>query len=69
MPAACANAKSAHCMSKTDQTIKGAALLGTVCSSAGFTCRDSDQTKKDPSNPTRCSDFKARFECPYSKGL
>jgi len=64
----CQNPVSAHCMSVNKETIQGLGLIDTTCSSAGFTCKDSDQTKYDPTNKVRCKDFQARFECPFTKG-
>ena len=64
----CQGPKSAHCVSVNKETIQGLGLIDTTCSSSGFTCKDSDQTKYDPENKIRCTDFQARFECPYRKG-
>ena len=64
----CHNPVSAHCVSVNKETVHGIGLIGTTCSSAGFTCRDSDQTRYDPENKIKCKDFQARFECPYNKG-
>eukprot|EP00795_Rhopilema_esculentum_P000716 gene716-10430_t len=63
----CSNSVSAQCMSVNKETTQGVNLIDTECSSAGYTCKDSDQTKYDPNNSLRCKDFQARFECPYTK--
>ncbi len=63
-PPACSNAVSAQCLSTSNENVQGLNLIKTVCSGAGFTCQQSVQ-----GHGKACPDFKARFECPYSKGI